>query len=232
MRTATWTMTSTSSSLSLAWQGQLDSGRYSGDPSYCNVMYMPCSVPLSLDHLVVQVVEVSASRAEDPEFDSHLRCGDFFGLSHTSDLKIGTPVATLSGAWGYRVSAGTVWPGVSILWLGEIESLICNFYLSVAAHTIVWADPWDTLACCWSIKQPTHYKYPSLVLFAKERETEIEKERGGGGDSLRTERERECLYVCVRERQRGGGGLVAPGQHTWKRFKALSHVGRGVGGSG
>ena len=41
--------------------------------------------------------------------------GIFSGSSHTSDLKIGTPVATLQGAWRYRVSAGTGQPGVSIL---------------------------------------------------------------------------------------------------------------------
>ena len=41
--------------------------------------------------------------------------GIFSGSSHTSDLKIGTPVATLPGAWRYRVSAGTGGPGVSIL---------------------------------------------------------------------------------------------------------------------
>ena len=41
--------------------------------------------------------------------------GFFQGLSHTSDLKIGAPVATLPGAWRYRVSAGTGRPGVSIL---------------------------------------------------------------------------------------------------------------------
>ena len=46
----------------------------------------------------------------------------FSGSSHTSDLKIGTPVATLPGAWRYKVSAGTGRPGVSILWLGEMES--------------------------------------------------------------------------------------------------------------
>ena len=40
---------------------------------------------------------------------------DFLGSSHTSDSKIGTPVATLPGAWRYRVSAGTGRPGVSIL---------------------------------------------------------------------------------------------------------------------
>ena len=39
--------------------------------------------------------------------------GIFTGSSHTSDLKIGAPVATLPGTWCYRVSAGTGWPGVS-----------------------------------------------------------------------------------------------------------------------
>ena len=37
------------------------------------------------------------------------------GSSHTSDFKIGTPLATLSGAWRYRVSTGTGRRGVSIL---------------------------------------------------------------------------------------------------------------------
>ena len=54
------------------------------------------------------------SGVEDPGFESSLR-RDFFGSSHTSDVKIGTPVVTLLGAWRYRVSAGTGWPGVSIL---------------------------------------------------------------------------------------------------------------------
>ena len=67
--------------------------------------------------------------------------GIFSGSSHTSDFNIGTPVATLPGARRYRDSAGTGRPGVRILWLGEIESLICSFYLSVAARKIVCADP-------------------------------------------------------------------------------------------
>ena len=58
--------------------------------------------------------KVSASRAEGPGFESRL-LWDFSGSSHTSDIKIGTPVATLPGAWCYRVSAGTGQPGVSIL---------------------------------------------------------------------------------------------------------------------
>ena len=65
----------------------------------------------------------------------------FLGSSHTSDLKIGTPVVTLPGACRYGVSTGTGWPGVSILWLSEMESFICNFCLSVAARKLVWADP-------------------------------------------------------------------------------------------
>ena len=91
-------------------------------------------------HLVGLVVKASASRVAEPGFDSRLRRGDFSGSSHTSDLKNDTPVATLPGAWRYRVSAATGWPGVSILWQGEVESLICNFSLSVAARTLAWAD--------------------------------------------------------------------------------------------
>ena len=60
------------------------------------------------------VVKASNSRAEDLGFESRLRQG-FSGSSHTSDSKIGTPVASLSGAWHYRVSTGTGQPGVSML---------------------------------------------------------------------------------------------------------------------
>ena len=68
--------------------------------------------------LVGLVVKASTSRAADLGFDSHL-LHDFSLSSHTSDLEIGTPVATLPGAWHYRVSTGTGWPDVSILWRGE-----------------------------------------------------------------------------------------------------------------
>ena len=57
---------------------------------------------------------MSTSRAEDSGFESRLR-QDFSGSSHTSDLKTGTPVATLPGTWHYRVSTGTGLPGVCIL---------------------------------------------------------------------------------------------------------------------
>ena len=80
----------------------------------------PCCCFLLCKHLhhrhrlVGRVVKASASRAEDPGFEFRLH-RDFSGSSHTSDLKIGTPVATLPGACRYRVSAGTGRPGVSIL---------------------------------------------------------------------------------------------------------------------
>ena len=56
--------------------------------------------------LVGLVVKASASGAEDPGFESRFR-QDLSRSSHTSDLNIGTPVATLPGAWHYRVNAGT-----------------------------------------------------------------------------------------------------------------------------
>ena len=69
----------------------------------------------SLDRFVGLEVKALASKAADPGFDSRLRRGDFLGSSHTSDLKIGTPVITLPGVWRYRVSAEISWPGISLL---------------------------------------------------------------------------------------------------------------------
>ena len=96
-----------------------------------------------------------ASRVEDPGFESRLR-RDFFRIESYQWLKKkkkknGTPVATLPGAWRYRVSPGTGRPGVSILWLGKVESLICSFYLSVAVRKIVRAVCW--LVGCLSSQQ-------------------------------------------------------------------------------
>ena len=85
-----------------------------------------CVVPLPCEHIHLFMIpprwpsgKASTSRVEDPGFESRLRL-DFFGVescqsSHTSDSKIGTPVATLLGAWCSRVSAGTGWLSVSIL---------------------------------------------------------------------------------------------------------------------
>ena len=61
------------------------------------------------DRLVDLVVKASASRAEDPGFESRLR-RDISSSGHISGLKIDTQVATLPGAWQYRVSAGLFGP--------------------------------------------------------------------------------------------------------------------------
>ena len=52
------------------------------------------------------MVEASALRVADLGFNSRLH-RDFSRSSHTSNLEIGTPVATLPGASRSRVSAGT-----------------------------------------------------------------------------------------------------------------------------
>ena len=54
--------------------------------------------------------------------------------------KVGTQVATLPGVGHDRVGARAGWPGVSILWLAEIASSICNLCLRVTARTVVEAD--------------------------------------------------------------------------------------------
>ena len=66
-------------------------------------------------------------------------------------------MAALPGAWHYRVSAGIGRPGVSILWLCEVESW-SETSISVWQHVKLSEQirPWDTLACCWDVKQPTN----------------------------------------------------------------------------
>ena len=67
--------------------------------SFCiNVFALSVCLPfVSIDRLGGLELKASALGAQDPGFESRLR-GDFSRLSHTCDLKIGTPVATLSGA--------------------------------------------------------------------------------------------------------------------------------------
>ena len=84
----------------------------------------PLSLSISVSVFVFFSVFVTASLAkwlrrppqERKVPGSNPACSGIFpGSSHTSDFKIGTPVATLPGAWRYRVSTGTGRPSVSIL---------------------------------------------------------------------------------------------------------------------
>ena len=115
-------------------------------PLKCKALWI--SLPCPMHRLVGLVVKAPASRAEDPGFDSHFRRGDFSGSSHSSDLKIGAPVANLPGIWQHRVSAGTGWPGVSILRLGEIKRLQL---LSQSGNTYTCLSrSVPEIQCCWT----------------------------------------------------------------------------------
>ena len=69
----------------------------------------------------------SASMTPVPGFHSRLPRVFFPRASRTRDCRTGIAIAVLPDTWRYRVSAGTGWFGVSILWLGEIGSVICSF---------------------------------------------------------------------------------------------------------
>ena len=83
--------------------------------AFVNSVIRAHPVNASIDRLVGLVVKTSASRAEGPGFDSCLHGGDFSGSNHTSDLKIGTPVATLPGVIG------------SVLGLVGLVSVYCDW---------------------------------------------------------------------------------------------------------
>ena len=132
----------------ITWQyvttNQLSYAMNTNETKAINITIMNNTIIIILTNIKPHITTASlasTSRVADQGFDSRLCWGNFSRLSHTCDLKIGTPVATLPDAMWYRVSAETGWSGVNTLWLDGIESLIWNFYLSVAAHTIVWADP-------------------------------------------------------------------------------------------
>ena len=69
---------------------------------------------LSHNRLVGLLVKASTSGTADlgsiPAFAVDL----FHMSSHSIDIEIGTPVASLPGAWTYRARAGTGWSGVSV----------------------------------------------------------------------------------------------------------------------
>ena len=117
------------------------------------------SLPLPpLDRLVGLVVR--RPPRERKILGSNPACaGIFSGSSHTCDLNIGTPVATLPGS-----VLGLVGP-VSVycdwvrwkVWSATSISVWQHIKLSVQIR------PWDTLACCWDIKQPTNERTLPLL---------------------------------------------------------------------
>ena len=101
--------------------------------------------------LVGLVVKASATRVEDPGFDSRLRCRDFSGSSHTSDLYIGTPVATR-----YRLSAGSSW--LVTVYCDLVGKFDLQLLSQCGIHKRVWVDPSlrYTIACYWDVMQASN----------------------------------------------------------------------------
>ena len=83
--------------------------------------------------------------------------GRFFRLNHTSDLKTGTPVATLQDACHYMVSADTGWPGISAVVTGRDS----KFVLQLLSYS-------DSMNTCLRYSrvllgpQPTHQQQPHV----------------------------------------------------------------------
>ena len=89
-----------------------------------------------------------------------MNMGDLSPLSRVECyqwVKFGTWVVILPDTWHNRARAWTDWVIASILWLGEIASLICSANLRVAAHKIIQVDPSIRhYVCCWNMKQPNN----------------------------------------------------------------------------
>ena len=84
-----------------------------------------------------------------------LRVTEFFRVKSYQWLKkwhsSGYPAS-----WRYRFSTATGRPSVTILWLGEVESLICNFLVWQHLQLCEQIRPWDKQVYCWDVKQPTN----------------------------------------------------------------------------
>ena len=82
---------------------------------FCFYLCLFVSLSFPLSHRLVGLVVRRLPREWKIPGSNPACAGIFSGSSHISDLKIGAPVATLPGAWRYRVSTGTGRPGVSVL---------------------------------------------------------------------------------------------------------------------
>ena len=112
-------------------------------PLHKCVYYFTCE-----DRLVGLVVRRPPRERKTPGLNP-VCPGIFSGWSHTSDSKIDTPVATLPGAWRYRVSVHFEW----VRWkVGSATSTSVWQHVKLSEQIF----PRDTLACCWDVKHPTN----------------------------------------------------------------------------
>ena len=120
-------------------------------PTATPVTTLVTAIPLTVvpDRVVGPVVKASVPTTADWGSIPAVAVYLFSGWSHTRDLNIGAPRLPCQAPGVNGVSAGTGWPGVSILSLGKTESLSCN----LAAHATKQIRPGDKPACCWDLKQ-------------------------------------------------------------------------------
>ena len=122
-------------------------------PPDCRLSCVWCMWDMLLfDRLVGLVVKASTSRAEDPGFESRLRWDFFSESSHTSDV-IGSVLGLVGSVSVYcEWVRWKVWSATSISGWQQVK-------LSEQIR------PWDILACCWDIKQPTNNNTTLLLSF-------------------------------------------------------------------
>ena len=112
-------------------------------------------------HLVGLVIKESASRAEDPGFESCLRRG-FFRVESYQWLKnwlsSGYPARHLALGLVSPVSVYCDWARWKV-WSATSISVWRHVQLSEQIY------PWDTLPCCWDVEQPTKKQTLSVAVW-------------------------------------------------------------------
>ena len=104
----------------------------------------------------------SATLAADTLTTRPVRRFSWSSHTITSDLNIDdSQITSLSGAWHYRVSAKTGWPSVSILWLGEIESLISTAWQHIQLPKQI--HPYQTLCIFLESKGTKTQQHQSTI---------------------------------------------------------------------
>ena len=111
---------------------------------------------LKLAHRLVGLVVRRPPRERKIPGSNPACAGIFSGSSHTSDLKIGTPVATCQAPDAVGSELGLVGP-VSVYCDWVRWKVWSATFISVWQHVNLSEQirPWDTLACCWDIKRLT-----------------------------------------------------------------------------
>ena len=120
--------------LQLAWFSQSETRSFAYRRSACETGYTSpcCSAYQAPSNSIMYYVARSCQYTSNISSTGFFRVESYQWRQHwQSSVRL---LALQGQRWDCR-------PGVIIPWQAVVESLICNFFLSVAARTIVWADP-------------------------------------------------------------------------------------------